>query len=69
MKLSTKCQQIILASSSKARIEYLERQKINFQVRQHRVDESIIKKKKLSFTKIAETLAKTKAQSVVKKKR
>ena len=68
MKLSTKCQQIILASSSKARIEYLERQKINFQVRQHRVDESIIKKKKLSFTKIAETLAKTKAQSVVKKK-
>lgn len=45
MKLSTKCQQIILASSSKARIEYLERQKINFQVRQHRVDESIIKKK------------------------
>ena len=46
MKLSTKYQQIILASSSQARIEYLKRQKISFQIRPHKIDESIIKKKK-----------------------
>jgi septum formation protein len=68
MKLSTKYQQIILASSSQARIEYLERQKINFQIRPHKVDESIIKKKKKPFTKIVETLAKLKAQSVIEGK-
>jgi len=68
MKLSTKYQQIILASSSQARIEYLERQKINFQIRPHKVDESIIKKKKIPFTKIVETLAKLKAQSVIEGK-
>ena len=68
MKLSTKYQQIILASSSQARIEYLERQKINFQIRPHKIDESIIKKKKLHFTKIVETLAKLKAQSVIENK-
>lgn len=68
MKLSTKYQQIILASSSQARIEYLERQNINFQIRPHKIDESIVKKKKLPFPKLVETLAETKAQSVVKKK-
>lgn len=65
MKLSTKYQQIILASSSQARIEYLERQKINFLIRPHKIDESFIKNKKLPFTKIVETLAKLKAQSVI----
>ena len=68
MKLSTKYQQIILASSSQARIEYLERQKINFQIRPHKIDESIIKKKKLPFTKIVEILAELKAQSVIENK-
>ena len=68
MKLSTKYQQIILASSSQARIEYLEGQKINFRIRPHKIDESIIKKKKLHFTKIVETLAKLKAQSVIENK-
>ena len=68
MKLSTKYQQIILASSSQARIEYLERQKINFQKRPPKVEESIIKKKKKPFTKIVETLAKLKAQSVIEGK-
>ena len=68
MELSTKYQQIILASSSQARIEYLKRQNISFQIRPHKIDESIIKKKKLPFTKIVEILAKTKAQSVIKKK-
>ena len=68
MKLSTKYQQIILASSSQARIEYLESQNINFQIRPHKIDESIIKKKKLHFTKIVETLAKLKAQSVIENK-
>ncbi len=68
MELSTKYQQIILASSSQARIEYLKRQNISFQIRPHKIDESIIKKKRLPFTKIVEILAKTKAQSVIKKK-
>tara|TARA_Y100000022_G_scaffold80939_1_gene69724 strand:+ start:1345 stop:1959 length:615 start_codon:yes stop_codon:yes gene_type:complete len=68
MKLSTEYQQIILASSSKARIEYLERQKINFLIRPHKIDESIIKNQKLPFTKIVETLAKMKAQSVIENK-
>ena len=68
MKLSTKYQQIILASSSLARIEYLKGQNINFQIRPHKIDESIIKKKKLHFTKIVETLAKLKAQSVIENK-
>ena len=45
MDLSTICQQIILASSSKSRIEYLRREKIDFKVRPHKIDESIIKKK------------------------
>jgi predicted house-cleaning NTP pyrophosphatase (Maf/HAM1 superfamily) len=49
MKLSTKYQQIILASSSQARIEYLKGQNINFQIRPHKIDESIIKKKKTTF--------------------
>lgn len=65
MKLSTKYQQIILASSSQARIEYLERQKINFLIRPHKIEESFIKNKKLPFTKTVETLAKLKAQSVI----
>lgn len=68
MKLSTKYQQIILASSSQARIEYLKHQKISFQIRPHKIDESIIKKKKIPFTKIVEMLAKSKAQSVIEKK-
>ena len=68
MKLSTKYQQIVLASSSQARIEYLERQKISFRIRPHKIDESIIKQKNLHFIKIVETLAKLKAQSVIENK-
>ena len=67
MKLPTKDQQIVLASSSLARIEYLERQNVNFKAVPHKVDESIIKKKKLSFKKIAEELALSKARSINKK--
>ena len=68
MGLSTKYQQIILASSSKARIEYLRQRKIDFEVRPHNIDESTIKKKKTSFLKIVEELAEMKARSVVGKK-
>jgi len=68
MGLSTKYQQIILASSSKARIEYLRQKEIDFEVRPHKIDESTIKKKKTSFLKIVEELAEMKARSVVGKK-
>ena len=44
-------QQIILASSSKSRIEYLKREKINFEVRPHKIDERIIKKKENNIHK------------------
>tara|TARA_B100001248_G_scaffold259867_1_gene246793 strand:+ start:1273 stop:1857 length:585 start_codon:yes stop_codon:yes gene_type:complete len=67
MDLSTICQQLILASSSKSRIEHLEREKIDFEVRPHKIDESIIKKKKTSYLKIVEELAEAKAHSVVEK--
>ncbi len=66
MILSTKCQQIILASSSKSRIEYLKRKKIDFEVRPHKIDERIIKKKKITYLEIVEELAEAKARSVVK---
>jgi len=65
--LSTMCPQIILASSSKSRIEYLESQKIDFEVRPHRIDERIIKKKKIPYRKIVQDLAEAKARSVVEK--
>ena len=65
--LSTMCPQIILASSSKSRIEYLESQKIDFKVRPHRIDERIIKKKKISHRKIVQDLAEAKARSVIEK--
>ena len=68
MDLSTIDQQIILASSSKSRIEYLKREKIDFKVRPHGIDESIIKKKKIAYEKIVEELAEAKARSVVEKK-
>ena len=61
------CQQIVLASSSKSRIEYLKRKKIEFKVRPHKIDERIIKKKKTTYTKIAEELAEAKARSVIEK--
>ena len=69
MKIPTKHQQIILASSSQARIEYLKHQKVRFKVRPHKINESIIKKKKLSFKKIVEELAETKARSVYEKEK
>ena len=69
MDLSTICQQIILASSSKSRIEYLRREKIDFQVRPHKIDESIIKKKKTTYIKIVEELAEAKARSVIEKEK
>ena len=67
MDLSTICQQIILASSSKSRIEYLKREKIDFEVRPHKVDERVIKKKKISYKEIVEELAEIKARSVVER--
>ncbi len=67
MDLSTICQQIILASSSKSRIEYLKREKIDFEVRPHKVDERVIKKKKIAYKEIVEELAETKARSVVER--
>ena len=60
-------QQIILASSSKSRIEYLKREKIKFEVRPHKIDERIIKKKKITYIKIVEELAEAKARSVVER--
>ena len=67
MDLSTICQQIILASSSKSRIEYLKREKIDFEVRPHNIDERIIKKKKITYREIVEELAEAKARSVVER--
>ena len=67
MVLSTMCQQIILASSSKSRIEYLERVKIEFEVRPHKIDEKTIKEKKITYVKIVEELAEAKARSVVER--
>ena len=67
MGLSTMCQQIILASSSKSRIEYLKRKKIKFEVRPHKIDERIIKKKKITYKEIVEELAEAKARSVVER--
>ena len=67
MVLSTMCQQIILASSSKSRIEYLERVKIEFEVRPHKIDEKTIKEKKITYMKIVEELAEAKARSVVER--
>ena len=61
------CQQIILASSSKSRIEYLKQKKIDFEVRPHKIDERIIKKKKITYIKIVEELAEAKARSVVER--
>ena len=67
MNLSTMYQQIILASSSKSRIEYLKRKKIKFEVRPHKIDERIIKKKKITYKEIVEELAEAKARSVVER--
>lgn len=68
MNLSTMYQQVILASSSKSRIEYLKREKIDFEVRPHKIDERIIKKRKIKYIKIVEELAEAKARSVVERK-
>tara|TARA_X000000950_G_C13712764_1_gene576899 strand:+ start:260 stop:844 length:585 start_codon:yes stop_codon:yes gene_type:complete len=65
MGLSTIYQQIILASSSKARIEYLRQKEIDFEVRPHKIDESVIKRKKKTFLEIVEELAEMKARSVM----
>lgn len=46
MKSSTMYQQVILASSSQARIEYLENAKVDFKVHPHKINESNFKKKK-----------------------
>ena len=61
------CPQIILASSSRSRIEYLKHEKIDFIVRPHKIDEKIIKKKKIAYLKIVEQLAEAKARSVIEK--
>lgn len=61
------CQQIILASSSKARIEHLRQKEIDFEVRPHKIDENVIKKNKKTFLEIVEELAEMKARSVMEK--
>lgn len=68
MKSSTMYQQVILASSSQARIEYLENAKVDFKVHPHKINESNFKKKKGAFKKIVEELAEMKARSINKNK-
>ncbi len=68
MGLPTIYQQIILASSSIARIEYLRKKDIDFEVRPHKIDENTIKKKKTTFLEKVEELAEMKARSVMTKK-
>ncbi len=67
MKLLTKNQHIILASSSKTRINYLKKSFTKATAVQHKVDELEIKNrnKNLIFEDLAKLLAKRKAQSII----
>ena len=56
-------QQIILASSSTARIEYLNQENLDYVIQPHTLDESI-KKKKIPFENMVEQLAEMKARSI-----
>jgi len=64
MNFPTKNIQVILASSSKARIDYLRKNKISFITKKHNVDEETIKKKIRTPTLLSEKLALLKAKSI-----
>ena len=66
MKLYTENEHVILASSSKTRINYLKRYFRKTTAIQHKVDEMEIKRKNkdLSFMDLVKLLAKRKAQSI-----
>jgi septum formation protein len=67
LKFYTESQHVILASSSKTRINYLRRYFRKATAIKHKVDEIEIKKKnkKLSFEDLVKLLAKKKAQSIM----
>tara|TARA_B100000900_G_scaffold337851_1_gene299869 strand:- start:190 stop:807 length:618 start_codon:yes stop_codon:yes gene_type:complete len=64
MNFSTKNIQVILASSSKARIDYLKKNKISFLAKKHNVDEEKIKKETKIPTHLSERLSLLKARSI-----
>ena len=68
MKLYTKNEHVILASSSQTRISYLKKYFRKALAVQHKVDEMEIKKKNkdLDFRDLVKLLAKRKAQSIMK---
>ena len=67
MKLYTKHKQVILASSSKTRVNYLKQHLDRILVVRHKVDEKKIKDEfiETNFTDLARLLAKKKAESVM----
>ena len=52
MIFSTKDKQVVLASSSKARIEYLKKAKIVFDIKKHSINEEKVKKKNKGSSRI-----------------
>jgi len=64
MNFSTKNIQVILASSSQARIDYLKRNKISFITKKHNVNEKKVKKRISTPTVLSEKLALLKAKSI-----
>ena len=67
MKLYTKHKQVVLASSSKTRVNYLKQHLDRILVVRHKVDEKKIKEEfiETNFTDLARLLAKKKAESVM----
>jgi septum formation protein len=65
MIFSTKDIQVVLASSSKVRIEYLKKAKIIFGVKKHSVNEEKVKKKIKAPVELSKELAMLKAKSVI----
>ena len=67
MKLYTNHEQVIIASSSKTRINYLKQHFVKVLAINHRVEESKIKKKysKLEFIELVKILARKKAESIM----
>ncbi len=64
MNFSTNSIQVILASSSMARIDYLKKNKISFITKEHNVDEEKVKKEITTPTVLSEKLALLKARSI-----
>lgn len=64
MNFSTKNIQVILASSSRARIDYLKKNKVSFITKKHNVDEGKVKKEIRTPVRLSEKLALLKAKSV-----